>query len=169
MGSNPLEQTAIHPGTPSDISLGRRKLDLSRCGFFALQLKLRGSVRRGDSAVFAVWGATREILDRLRGARSLMNLVVEASLPVCFDSRGNPKGRSLERQPFAPSQPLPTMATRNVYPMSASLCSWEYPSRTTLGCCLHTGKAAVVWDLLWNCPLMGCGDLGFAEMEIHET
>ena len=97
MGSNPLRQTAIEPGTPSDISRAEGNWIFLDVGFSHSSRSCGVLFGEETPRCLQFGEATREILDRLRGARSLMNLVVEAPLSVCFDSRGNPKGRSLER------------------------------------------------------------------------
>jgi hypothetical protein len=39
----------------------------------------------------------RRLIEQVRVSQSIVNLVIEAPLSVCFDSQGNPKGRSIER------------------------------------------------------------------------
>jgi hypothetical protein len=38
------------------------------------------------------------ITDRVKESKSIVNLVIEAPLSVCFDSSGNPKGRRIEKE-----------------------------------------------------------------------
>lgn len=42
--------------------------------------------------------ARRQIVQRIREAKTTVNLVIEAPLSICFDSKGNPKGRRIEKQ-----------------------------------------------------------------------
>ena len=97
MGSNQLGQPAIEPGTPSDVSWVEGNWIFLDVGFSNSSRSCGVLFGQETPRCLQFGEATREILDRLRGARSLINLVVEAPLSVCFDSRGNPKGRSLER------------------------------------------------------------------------
>ncbi|HLQ51416.1 MAG TPA: hypothetical protein VK129_07955 [Terriglobales bacterium] len=53
----------------------------------------------GDTAPQCVQfnDAKKKILERVRDSISTLNLVIEAPLSVCFDSKGNPKGRRIEK------------------------------------------------------------------------
>src|SRR6266700_7427838 len=42
--------------------------------------------------------AKQRILERIQSSPTGIELVIEAPLSVCFDSRGNPKGRKIERE-----------------------------------------------------------------------
>jgi hypothetical protein len=50
----------------------------------------------GERANFAE--ATQRIVEHIAGTRSLVNLVIEAPLSVCFSAAGLPTGRSIERK-----------------------------------------------------------------------
>jgi hypothetical protein len=52
----------------------------------------------GDAVPICVsFGQAREIISQhIKRSTSLVNLVIEAPLSVCFDSSGNPKGRKIE-------------------------------------------------------------------------
>jgi hypothetical protein len=42
--------------------------------------------------------AQRDIVEKIMKSKSLINLVIEAPLSVCFSCEGNPKGRSIEKE-----------------------------------------------------------------------
>src|SRR5258708_36039907 len=42
--------------------------------------------------------ARKQILERIRSSSAGVDLLIEAPLSVCFDSKGNPKGRKIERE-----------------------------------------------------------------------
>jgi len=42
--------------------------------------------------------ARKAVIEKLRKQNGLTSLVIEAPLSVCFDSKGNPKGRRIERR-----------------------------------------------------------------------
>ena len=62
---------------------------LRSCGFACGEEEPR-DLRFGD--------ARREILECVAKSDSTINLLIEAPLSVCFDSKGNPKGRRVERE-----------------------------------------------------------------------
>lgn len=55
-------------------------------------------VSNGQPHEFLFSEAKKEIKNVTLGSKSPVNLVIEAPLSVCFDSKGNPKGRTIERE-----------------------------------------------------------------------
>ncbi len=66
---------------------------------FANQAKSCGLlIDEGTPEEVTYSNAIKSICNHIRSSSSPVNLVIEAPLSVAFDSKGNPKGRSIEKQ-----------------------------------------------------------------------
>jgi hypothetical protein len=87
----------IIPGTKSDVVWGSGSWAFLDIGFSSSD-RTCGLVIGEEDPLAMTFGETRQkLLEWLEGCKFIANLVIEAPLSVCFDARGNPRGRTIER------------------------------------------------------------------------
>lgn len=91
-----VKENKLSPGQPSQIQWGGGNWVFLDIGF--ANRKRSCGLLIGDAPANCVTfaDARQQIMQWLVNSNSLVNLVIEAPMSVCFDSKGNPKGRSVE-------------------------------------------------------------------------
>jgi hypothetical protein len=88
----------IEAGTPQEIKWSDGNWLFVDIGFSAKKASSGLLIGDGNPICVQFGEATRQIIEHVRRATTSTNLVIEAPLSVCFNKRGNPTGRTIERE-----------------------------------------------------------------------
>lgn len=88
----------IEPGTREQIKWGDGNWVFLDVGFASAERSSGLLIADGNAKCFQFAEAREQIVEHVKRAASLTNLVIEAPLSVCFNKNGNPTGRRIERE-----------------------------------------------------------------------
>jgi hypothetical protein len=88
----------IVAGGVADIQWSENRWIFFDIGFSNKRLSFGLAFGNEPPECFQFGQARDEILERIKVSPTNINLLIEAPLSICFDAKGNPKGRTIERE-----------------------------------------------------------------------